>query len=143
MSIAVNYNRIGFCYLIGKQPIDWQMTFKAATTIKNAENKITQWIDFYRPDVVITEDPRTLRRKGERARMLLDVAKRIADGSDVQHIEMPRVQPHRNLYDRIDELCERYPQLKAARPRRRKYYQKEPPYVTIFDAASMADEMNS
>jgi len=143
MSFAVNYNRIGFVYLIGKQPMDWQLSFKAGNTAGHAENKIRQWIEYYQPDVVITENYKTLGRKGERARMLLDVLKRTLAKHDVQHIEMDRVQPYRNLYDQIDDLCDRYPQVQAARPKRRKYYQKEPPYVTIFDALAMADEMNS
>ena len=121
----------------------WKLSFKAGSTAGSAEKHITRWLDEYQPDIVITESYRTLGRKGERARMLLDAINRTVGKYDVQRIERDRVQPYRNLYDQIDDLCGRYPQMQAARPKRRKYYQKEPPYVTIFDAMSLADKVNA
>lgn len=143
LSLAVNYNRIGFVYLIGRQPMFWKLSFKAGSTSSNAEKHLKRWLDEYDPDIVITERLETMGRKTERSKMLLDVVYRTICKHDVQHITQDRTQPYRNLYDQIDRLCERYPQMEAARPKRRKFYQKEPPYVTVFDALSLADAMNS
>lgn len=142
LSIAVNYNRIGFCYLIGKQPMDWQLTFKAATSAGRAEQKLNQWLDLYRPDVVITEAPRSAKRKGDRTKMLLDVVDRVVKRNGARHIVVERKQPYANRYDQIEDLCKRYPQMKAVAPKRRRYFDKEPPYVTIFDALAMAEQAN-
>lgn len=143
LSLAVNYNRIGFVYLIGKQPMFWKLSFKAGSSASNAEKHLKRWLDEFEPDIVITESLETMGRKTERSTMLLDVVNRTIGKNDVQHITQNRIQPFRNLYDQIDRLCERYPQMEAARPKRRKFYQKEPPYVTIFDALALADAVNS
>ena len=139
LSIAVNYNRMGFCFFVGKQPMDWQLVFEAAKSASKAEAQIRKWLEYYSPDIVITEDPKTLRRKGDRTKMLLDILNRIIQKTDVQHIEAGRVQPYKNRYDQIEKFCEKYPQLKAISPKRPQFFQKEPPYVTLFDAVSMAE----
>jgi len=143
LSFAVNYNRIGFVFLLGRQPMYWKLAFKPTETAGKTKAYIQQLLDEYQPDVVITESYQSLGRKGERTRMLMNAVNRSLEGSDVQHIEQERVQPYRNLYDRIEELCQRYPQMQAVRPKRRKFYQNEPPYVTLFDALSLADTVNS
>lgn len=140
MALAAHHNRIGFCFLIGKQPMDWQLSFLSARSPAKAKAKAMRWIKFYSPDVVITEDIEGSQRKGMVTQDLIGALKDAALENDVQHIEARRTQPCANKYVHIDQLCAQFPQMKAIQPRKREIYDTEPPVITIFEALSLAKE---
>jgi len=140
MSIAVHHNRIGFCFMVGRQPMDWKLSYKAARTFDSARGKIAKWIEAYSPDLVITEQVKPSSRKGERTQALLEVIQLAVKRSGTKSVQIPRQQPHTNKYVQIEELVKRYPQMQAVAPKRRLYYEKEPPYVTLFESLAMAEQ---
>lgn len=123
---------------IGQQPMLWELVFKPTTSTRRIETQLHKWITQFEPDVILTEDLQTARRKGARTKMIMEVIKRTADRSDVPCFERLRLQPYLNRDDQIAELCKRYPQLKSIAPKRRRHHDKEPPVTTIFDAVAMA-----
>lgn len=121
--------------------MDWQLSYKAARSPKHAQKKISQWLEFYAPDIIVTENLRGSGRKGDRAKVLIQAVKDVAEQSSAQHIEVERSQPFASKYDQIEQLCDRYPQMKSVAPVRRKFFEKEPPRVTIFEALAMAEQI--
>lgn len=137
MAFATHHNRVGFCFFIDKQPMDWQLSYKAAKTASNTETMLAKWLEFYAPDIVVTEKVHRDSRKGERAKHLLAVVDRVVRAKKIKLVKVVKQQPYMNKYLQIDELCDRYPQMKAVAPKRRKYFEKEPPYVTLFEALAL------
>lgn len=141
MSIAASHNRIAMVFLIDKQPMDWEMSYLAATSPDKAAQKVKHWIKWYGVDVVVTENPQDINRKGQRTQDLLEAVCNAVQSLEIQHLEVSRHQPFPSKYEQIDDLCERYPQMKAAAPRKRKYWENEPHSVTIFEGLSNAEQV--
>lgn len=138
MALSAHHDRIAFCFLIDRQPMDWQMAHVAAKSPELTTKKVAQWLEFYAPDIVITEDLNGSVRKGRKAQRLIVAMKNAALATNAQHIETPRTQPFANKYEQIDQLCAQYPQMQAVAPKKRRIYEKEPPAITIFECLSMA-----
>ena len=45
------------------------------------------------------------------------------------------------LFDQIDTLIARYPQMKIVAPRKRRYWENEPHTVTLFESLAMAERV--
>jgi len=139
MAISAHHNRIGFCFLIGKQPMDWQLARNASKSPERTKAKVMEWLRFYRPNIVVTEDLTGSVRKGKQAQRLILAAKEAALETDAQHIEIGRTQPFGNKYEQIDRLCDEFPQLKVIQPKQhRRIFDCEPAHTTVFEACSMA-----
>jgi len=140
MVFSAHHNRIGFCFLIDRQPMDWQIAHVAAKSPDTTKYKIQEWLKFYSPDLVITEDCQSSSRKGRIAQRLILAIKQAVYETDIEHVEVMRTQPFANKYEQIDRLCLKYPQLKVVQPKKRKIYDPEPAYVTVFEAVVMAEQ---
>ena len=138
MSIAVSHNRICFVYLIDKQPMDWEMSHKATSSPKLTGKKVSSWIEYYAPDVVITEDMGANNRKGARTKQLHEAMVDCVHLSDARHVAIARYQPFQSKYEQIEDLCVHFPQMRTLAPRKRRYWENEPQNVSYFEALSMA-----
>lgn len=136
--ISVNHNRMAAVLLIGRQPMLWELVFKATETTAMIERQVGKWIDQFEPDFVVTEDLKTAVRKGERSKMILDITKRVVKRSGIPHRERLRLQPYTNRHGQIEDLCKQFPQLRCIAPKRRRHHDKEAAVITIFDAVAMA-----
>lgn len=128
-------------FFIDKQPMDWEISYVAASSPDNAAKKAQHWVQWYGVDVVVTENPHSTNRKGKRSQKLLEAIYEAIQATAAQSIEVERCQPFQSKYEQIDDLCHRYPQMRAAAPRKRKYWENEPHAVTIFEALSNAEQI--
>ena len=138
MAFAAHHNRIGFVFLIGDQPMDWQLSYQAATSPSLARKKVAEWLRCYQPDFVLTEEMLGSQRKGQKALALIAAIAEVAEVSPAKHCPRRRQQPFANKYVQIEALCERFPQMRAVAPKARRFYDPEPPYVTLFEALALA-----
>lgn len=138
IAICANHDRMACVLFIGQQPMLWELVFKPTETTKKIEAQVRKWIDQFEPNLILTEDFKTAKRKGDRTKMVMEVIKRTAKRSEAPCFERLRLQPYLNRDDQIAELCERYPQLRSVAPKRRRHHDKEPAVTTIFDAVAMA-----
>jgi hypothetical protein len=143
LSISVNHNRLALIFILGKQPVYWELSYAAACNPKRAAEKVSYWINFYEADCIITEDIRGGSRKGRRTQALLKAIIGKLNSLKVQHILVPRYQPFQSKYEQMEYLCDKYPQLNVLAIEKRKYWQNELPYVSYFEAMSMADRYMS
>lgn len=141
MAIAVNHNRIAMVFLIDKQPMDWELSYVGASSPDQAHTKVTQWITHYGVDVVVTESCEVTTRKGKRTMRLMLGVREGAIQSPAQHIEVIRHQPFQSKYEQIDDLVQRYPQMQAVAPKKRRYWENESHAVTIFEALAMTEQV--
>ena len=138
MAITAAHNRIGFCFLVGDQPMDWKLAHSAAKSPQKTYDKIAKWLAFYQPDIVITEDLNGSLRKGKKAQgLILSIKEAVLDG-EAQHIEIERYQPYANKYEQIDRLCEQFPQMNTVVPKKRRIFDTEPAATTIFECVALA-----
>ena len=87
LALAAHHNRIAFCFLVDGQPMDWQLVYRAASSPARAKMKAEEWISFYAPDVIVTEDPKGFVRKGRVAENLTIALREAAIESDALHVE--------------------------------------------------------
>lgn len=130
-------------FLIDKQPMDWEMSYLAATSPENAAKKVKYWIKYYDVEVIITERTDGATRKGQRTQSLLMAVSEAAKTSGLQHESVVRSQPFQSKYEQLDNLAERFPQLKVVAPKKRKYWENEPQCVTIFEALALVEKVMS
>ena len=138
MAIATHHNRIGFCFLVDKEPMDWQLAHRASRSASKAQKKVREWLDFYAPDVVIVELFTAGTRKGIRAQELTAAIKETVLESGAQFIETERQQPFANKYEQIDSLCDEFPQMQMSKPKKPRFFDPEPAETTVFEALAMA-----
>ena len=141
MAITAAHNRIGFCFLVDDQPKSWKLAHNAAKSPQKTYGKVTKWLQFYQPDIVITEDLNGSLRKGKKAQRLILATKEAVLESEAQHIEIERYQPYANKYEQIDRLCEQFPQLKPVAPKKRRIFDTEPVATTIFECVALAQQI--
>lgn len=141
LAITAGHDRICCVFALGEQPMDWQMSFKAVKIKQATRAKVIEWIDYYRPDIVLTPTFTNTSRKGHPTKGLIEIARKAAEDSAAQLIEMQPAQPYENKYQHIEYLCEKYPQLKSISVKTRRYWEKENPRVSYFEVVGMIKGM--
>ena len=135
--LAARYGRIAYVYIKNGQPKDWALSCKGYRTGRNAAALAGNWIAKFDPDVVIIEDPATIKRKGRNTRSRLRSMLRVAERSSAMVAKAERVQNHKNAYLEAKALAETYPQIAGKLPQRR-FFDTEPRNLVFFEALALA-----
>ena len=138
LAIAVAYGRVGYVFLIRDELKDWHMSKKASLSPKVARAKAAQWIAYLEPNVVVTENVGMASRKSPKTIRRIHAIARIAKAADLVDVIVIRRQEFKNKYEEADHLIQRFPQLKAWRPKKRKMWMPEPRNTIYFEALSIA-----
>jgi hypothetical protein len=137
-AFAAACGRIGAVVLDGETLIDWRISGKAAESPADAASFAEQLFDTFAPEVVITEEPATARRKGKHSLTLTAAIMAAAAERQLMALSLPRRQLYPNKYAEADALVERYPELAPWQPRKRRFYENEPRNTVLFEALSLA-----
>lgn len=137
LALAARYGRIGYVYIKNGQPKDWALSCKGYRTSRAAAGMTGDLIAGFDPDVVIIEDPATVRRKGRNTRARLRAMLRVAERSSALVARTERVQHHKNAYLEAQAIAEIYPQMAGKLPVRR-FFDTEPRSLVLFEALSLA-----
>jgi len=137
LALAARYGRIAYVYIRNGQPRDWALSCKGYKTTGNAASATGAWIAKFDPDVVIIEDPTTIKRKGRNTRARLVSMVRVAEQSSALVAKAQRVQNHRNAYLEAKALAEAFPQMADKLPERR-FFDTEPRNLVYFEALALA-----
>ena len=138
LSVAAATGKVGYVYLMNGTPYDWGISVKASGSTEAVYGHVKKWIDYYRPDYVVTERIGKNNRKGEFSRAIADAIARAAQDSLVPHAYVDRVQTYANKYDEAEALAARFPELTDWIPKRRKLWEPEPRKTIIFEALALA-----
>lgn len=138
LAIAVATGRIGYVFLKGGELCDWALSRKASRDPKAAAEKAQEWIDELEPDVVVTEELPKRSRKGSRTRAMIEAITRVAERANVLDITISAVRVSRNKYDEAERLAERFPEISAWAPAKRRIWESEPRNTIYFEALALA-----
>ena len=140
LALAARFGRIAYVYIRNGVPVDWALSCKGAKSWRNATSKTGEWIAKFDPDVVIIEDPETVRRKKASTKALLRAMVRVAERSPAMVVKTKRVQHFQNKFDEADAWVAAFPDLAPKLPRRRRLWDPEPRSLVFFEALALAEE---
>lgn len=138
VSIAVASNRVGMVYLVDGELMDWEYSSTAAQSQVNAGKKASEWIEFYCPDLVITERVHPHSRKSDSTHALIKAVAHKAKDSGKNFLSVERITIYANKYDEIADLSIQFPQIAHLAPERPPIWMPEPKATIYFEALSMA-----
>ena len=138
LAMAVATGRIGYVFLVDGVLMDWQMSKKANTSVKEARNYATKLIKFLKPDVVVTERIDTRSRKGDYAKEMTETIASVAANHELLDITVPRLQAFKNKYAEARDLVLRFPELKPQLPKKPPIWLSEPYSTIYFEALALA-----
>lgn len=136
LALAARYGRIGYVFVKNGQPKDWGLSCKGYRTSRAAAGMTGELIAKFDPDVVIIEDPTTIRRKGRNTRARLRSMLRVAERSSALVARTERAQHYKNAYLEAKVLAETYPQMAERLPVRR-FFDTEPRSLVLFEALAL------
>lgn len=141
LSIAAASGRVGYVYLAGGKLRDWRISGKAAKSPKAAAAQTQRWINRLKPEVVITEKAEEAAKKGDKTKEIIEAIARTAEHNYVLDVSVAREHNFANKYEEADALAERYPEIKAWLPKKRRFFDNEPRNTVLFEALSLAESV--
>lgn len=130
--------RVGHVLMMGGKLLDWGMSRKASKSTGLAALHVQKVIARLSPDVVVTEDVPKSSTKSALTRAIVETIGRAAEKAKVLVIRTRRGQSFPNKYDEATDLSQKFPEIAAWVPRKRRLWESEPPVVTIFEALAFA-----
>ena len=141
LSVAAATGKVGYVFLIDGEPYDWGVSPKASRSPKLTHQHVTEWIDYYQPQLLITERIGPHSRKKDVSRALVNAVWKAAQDAEIRWACVDRIQKYQNKYVEAHALAERFPELKEWLPKTRRLWESEPRRIIIFEALSMALSM--
>ena len=138
LAIAVATGKVGYVFLIDGVPYDWGLSLVASQSPRAIYDHTLGWIEYYQPELVVTERIGRLSRKGAVSRTLTNATLKAAQDSDVAIACVDRVQRYQNKYVEAEVLAERFPELEPWLPSVRRLWDSEPRSTIIFEAVALA-----
>ena len=138
LAVAVSTGKVGYAFLIDGVPYDWGLSLVASGSTRAAYEHTRSWIEYYQPELVVTERIGRRSRKQTVSRALANAILKAAQDSNVAVACVDRVQRYANKYAEAEAIAERFPELKPYLPRRRRLWDSEPRRIIIFEAVSLA-----
>jgi hypothetical protein len=138
LAIAVASGRVGYTFLTVDRLRDWGTSDKAAKSPSQAAEATQEWINYLKPDVVVTEQLDAVCRKGIKSKNIIAAIARTAEHNYVLDVSVPRKHDYQSKYEEAEALAIQYPDLRDWVPAKRRFFDNEPRNTVIFEALSMA-----
>lgn len=138
LAFAAASGRVATAFFIGNRLTDWRISDRAAKSSEQATAWVTRQIKDLKPDVIVTEDAKLSKRKGDTARSITEAVSELAESL---HLLNPRVRRHHdyaNKYEEADAIAGLYPELMPWLPKWRRFFENEPRNTVLFEAMSYA-----
>ncbi|MCU7838886.1 MAG: hypothetical protein KZQ94_05855 [Candidatus Thiodiazotropha sp. (ex Troendleina suluensis)] len=142
LAIAAASQRVGYVYLIKGDLKDWRVSEKAAKSPGDAAYEMQKWINELTPEVVVTEKIENAIKKGEMTKAVIAAMARVAEQNYVLDVSVQRTQKHQSKYEEAMELAERYPDIAAWLPKKRRFFDSEPRNTVLFEALALAEAVD-
>jgi hypothetical protein len=141
LAVAAATGRVAYVFLKGSRLIDWRISDAASASEEAARTLASQWIEALQPDVVVTEDPVSLTRKGTNTRLLIAAVAQAAAEAPLLDVQLERTQTFPNKYVEAAELAVHYPELLPWVPRKRRFFDNEHRNTVLFEALALAQSI--
>lgn len=96
LSIAMGTGKIGYVFVVDGELMDWGLSLSAAKSQGKAAAKVAEWIKLYAPSVIVTERLTRHMRKSGQTLLNIEAIEKLAQDSDIHHVDVERVQLYAN-----------------------------------------------
>lgn len=141
LAIAASTGRVGYVFIVGKHLTDWRVSEKASKTSKTAASETQKWINELQPDVVVTEKVGRRAKKDGKTLEINAAMARTAEHNYLLDVSVERDPELPNKYDEAKAQAERFPEIAAWLPRKRRFFDNEPRNIVLFEALTLAESI--
>jgi hypothetical protein len=141
LAIAVATGRIGVVFFIGERLMDWRISNRAAKSRIAASGHAQTLINELKPHVLVIERVTDTSHKGQNTKTLIEAIARIGAQNELLDVSVARECRYPNKYVEADVLAERYPDIAAWKPKKRRFFDNEPRNTVLFEALALADKV--
>lgn len=138
LAIAAATGRVGYAFIIGGKLMDWGQSRKASKSPDLAAKQAELWIGQLKPDVVVTEKESAISTKGTKTWQIISALARVASNAKLLDVTVFRERDFKNKYEEAEYLGQRFPEISAWIPRKRKIWEPEPRNTILFEALALA-----
>ncbi len=136
LAVSARSERIGYVVVENDDLLFWEGT-TAAKDPYIAAAHLFSWIQMFRPDVVISENPETPGRKSGKQIAILRAFAEVSDREPPVSLLVRRRRLYVNLYEEAKHLARRFPDMKELVPEKPPIWRKEPYRLIFFEALSL------
>jgi len=138
LSVAVRTGRMACILLDGGELVFWATSRKAAKTKERAAAKFREWIEEFRPDGLVTENPDCAGQKRGAQIKILKTLFTVAEDQPVPNIAVCRAKRFRNAYLDAEEFGRQFPDISHLVPKKPPIWKGEPYHLACFEALALA-----
>lgn len=138
LTIAAASGRVGHVLLEDMTVVTWGLSRKASRGEIEAATCAAAWIEWLRPDVVVTEKVLPRSKKSALTRSVIAAMSDVATRADLLHIAVARWQGYPSKFVEAEALARVHPELAHLLPRPRKLWDGEPRRTVYFEALALA-----
>ena len=139
LAFAVGYRRVSLVLLQNGRLVTWQTSCKAASNDRQVTRLVNDALNTLVPHVIVFEKIGDGSRKGKNATARLKVIAELADSYPAQVLCLERERLFASRFQEAEHLASRYPELADKVPYRR-FFDREPHHVVLFEALALADQ---
>lgn len=136
LAVSARSERIGYVVVEDGELLFWEGT-TAAKDARTAGAYLFSWMQTFRPDIMVSENPETPGRKGSKQIAILRAFAEVADREAPVNLLVRRQKPHANLYEEAKQLAHYFPDIMELVPNKPPIYRKEPYRLIFFEALSL------
>ena len=139
LGVALRSTGLAMALFVGEEIVTARVSAVAAKAgYGKTKEVLGNWLTRYQPDLVVIEDYRTAARKGPRQRRALRHLPAFARRFPCEVMVIERRKTHANLYIEASALAIRFPSLEDRVPRKPELWEREPHFVSMFEAVTLA-----
>lgn len=138
LAIAAASGRLGYALLEDNRLIDWGISQVAARSTSEAASSTAYWIEYLKPEVVVTESIGNQCRKRGNTISILQAINVVADDAPQLNVTVSKNRAYQNKYEEAQALAEQFPELSSRLADKPAIWLNEPRRMIIFEALSMA-----
>jgi len=137
LAISIATQKIGCAFFIDGTPYDWRVSETASQSLITARDFAADWMEYYQPQLLVTERMDPQSRKGSFSRDINNAIMAEAQKQGIEIMCVDRMQRYANKYAEAKALAERFPELQPYVPKPRRQWESEPRNIGIFVAVGL------
>ena len=142
LGVAAGSGRVAYVFFIGTELKDWGVSEDAAASPGKAKKAARRWIKALEAQVLVTPDFSGRSTKGRKTRDLIEAVTGTARRRQLICVALPHTHDFPNKYAEASALAQRYPDIAGWLPEKRRFYDKEPRNIVLFEALSIAEHVS-
>ena len=139
LAIAARTMHVGCVHLVDGKLVDWGLAY--VRTTEEATAKLYEWLDIYKPDCLVSENPETEFKKSGKQIDILKAFVDIGREAPVLNLVLTRKKTHKNLYLQAASLAEQFPEIASRVPKKPPIWLPGHRNLVFFDALALAKQL--